>query len=1334
MATAAIPVQLPALRQFDPKGEPSTLAQRWEKWRKSFSYFIEASGIVNDGQKRATLLHMAGEEVQQIFDTLPNSDEATTFQQALTKLNDQFNVKKNVPYERIIFHEAKQESGESVDAFVTRLRKLAQYCEYTNLDDEIRDQVIAKCRSSKFRKRLLQETDLNLEKLLRIGRALEQSASQTKKIEENASSVGEVNTMMKRNHFGNKRNYNKNNGKKVYNKSDDSRDSKKFYNDNPCGRCGMTSHSSKDCRITKGKTCKKCSLIGHFAKCCKTKLDRQKHKVRTTEDNASEEESNSSDEDDCYVFCIKSKDKPLFEIEVQESPITILVDSGSTLNILDSKTFKKIVPAPKLEKCSTKIYPYQGKTSLKVRGTFKANTRTSYGKIAKLKYYVVEGDGGALLGLKSAKILDLIRIGPPNVESINNMDTTPVQMLLSNAEKIITDKTSNSEVLHPKIQEVLDRHNKVFSGMGKLKNFQLKLHIDESITPVQQPVRRLPYHTRQTVSDEIDRLVKNDCIEKVNGPTSWINPIVVVPKANGKIRLCIDMRRANEAIIRERHQIPKLDEILPELNDAKYFCKLDLREGYHQIELDESSRHITSFITHKGCYQSKRLIYGANSAFEQFQKTIEQCIAGCDGTKSISDDILLWGKSIDETATRLDKLLKTLYDNGLRVNSSKCVFAVNELTFSGYRLTDKGIFPDKSKVDAVNQTKRPTNATEVRSFLGLVNYCSQFIHHYADLTEPLRKLTKKNVEFQWNEAQENSFVKLKEELTNSRVMAYYQPYADTKIIVDASPIGLGAILTQKQRNNTFKPIAYASKALNETEQRYSQTERESLAVLWGIQKFHYHLYDRDFTVITDHKPLEKILSSRGNPTPRIQRWVLKLQPYKFKVVYEPGATNASDVLSRSPLEAPGTSDYFTNEAEHYVNTIINDATPIAVTIKEIADDSATDEELAKLRVNIKLKKWNKYPEMKQYYLCRNELVVKDNLVLKGNRLVIPKTLRKRILDSAHEHHLGIVKTKGLIRGKVWWPGIDKEIEEMIRTCMSCQATSSAVVRPTHTQSTEIPPTSWHTLALDIQGPYPTMDYLIVLIDYRSRYPVVIQTKKIDTDHVIKGLDKTFKLFGYPMKLIADNGKQMISQEFKSYLKENGIELHSTTPYSPWANGEVERFNRSLKKANQCAHAAGKDWRKELDKFLLLYRTTPHATTNTPPATVMFGRNIRNKIPVYSKFLSENLKLDETDRRNKRKTKEYADTNRKTVQEHHINVRDSVLARNMMRKDKLSTNWIPKPFTVIKSYEKSALIEDAQGRRYMRKKIHEEQGTFKKIFTKEGGSREESKRRHTQRET
>ena len=1275
----AVAVQLPPVKEFDPKGDPSTVSQRWQKWKKSFIYFLNATGIHNDNQKRATLLHLVGEEVQDIFETL--GEVGTTYEEAIAKLDKHFDIKRNIPYERCVFHETEQEVGESIDSYVTRLRKLTLYCEYeATTEDEIRDQVIAKCKSSKLRKRLLQEPDLTLEKVLRIGKLMEQSDHQTRQIEQQNGAGASADTKMDSFSELNKIKSDKWQHKSKHTSSGRPRHSQHRQ----CGRCGMKNHTSNNCRITKGKKCMKCGILGHFAKYCKT---RSPKKAETHEVKANEIQKESSSDEESFLFKIGDNNRPVYPICVEDSVINMLIDSGSTLNIIDETTYWKLRTMPKLQNSTDKIFTYSGQTPVKLKGTFNATVQ-AFGRETKAKIYVTEGSNGAILGQETAEKLNILRVGPPE-------DSKHLSIKIINQDKHIEQTT------HPKIQQVLDNNTEVFQGMGKLKGYQLQLHIDKTVTPVQQPIRRLPYHTRQKVSEELKRLITNDCIEKVSGPSTWINPIVVVPKPNGKIRLCLDMRRANEAIIRERHQIPKVEEILTELHSAKYFSKIDLKEGYHQIELAEESRHITTFLTHEGCYQSKRLVFGVSSAFEQFQKIIEQTIADCPGTRSISDDILIWASSIDEMAQRLDKLFKTLHGKNLKINPSKCVFATKKLTFAGYSLTDKGTHPDPSKVDAVNNAKTPANATEVRRFLGLVNFCSQFIKNYATLTEPLRQLTRKGEPFVWNEKQQKSFVKLKECLTEASTMSYYQPKAETKVIVDASPVGLGAILKQRQTDGTFKPVAYASHALSSTEQRYSQTEREGLAAFWATQKFHYYLYDREFTIITDHKPLTKLLSSRGNPTPRLQRWLLKMQPYKYTIQYEPGHTNASDVLSRSPLPA---TDQLSNDAEHFVNSLIYDAIPKAVTIEEIQEASRNDELLSKIKEQIETEKWLKEPAYKPYYISRRELWISGDIILKGSKLVIPMNLRERILSTAHQHHLGIVKTKGLLREKVWWPGIDKDVEQMIKLCHACQVTGSGAVNYEPLEVTKIPATNWHTVALDIQGPYPTKDYLIALIDYRSRYPVVVRVKSINTQTVVKALDMIFSMFGYVYKLVADNGKQFMSDEFKQYLQRNGIKLRNVTPYSPWVNGEVERFNRSLKKANQAAYAENKDWREELNKFLLLYRTTPHATTGQCPATVFFGRNIKNNIPEYIPEQSPETELDRKDREMKEKMKDRTDKVRKSI-DSEIKEGDTVLVKNLWKKHKLSPNWLNETFRVIKAYKKSALIENKDKHRFYRNKAH-----------------------------
>ena len=580
----------------------------------------------------------------------------------------------------------------------------------------------------------------------------------------------------------------------------------------------------------------------------------------------------------------RSKRKNEFEVKIQGAPVTVIIDSGATINVMDVKSYNSLSMKPKLEQTNTRIYPYRATEPLKAKGVFYADIEANNRNVLA-RVYVVEGDASCLLSLETSIELDLLRIGPVinNISNINNI----------NEIKLIPDSTQN----------IIDKHSEIFKGAGRLRDYKLRLHIDKSIPPVQQPVRRIPFHTRQKVSAELKRLLKLDIIEPVNGPTTWITPIVTVPKPkNDSLRLCLDMRRPNLSILREKHPIPKLEEVLPNIADAKFFTKIDLKEGYHQILLHEDSRDITTFITHEGLYRFKVLLYGVNSGFEHFQKIIEQVIAGCKGCFNISDDIFIYGNTQGEHDEHLDSLLKVLKEAGLKLNLNKCEFSKSKIIFSGYQLTTDGIAPDQSKVDAVKAAETPKTQKEVRSFLGLVNFCNRFIPGYSTISAPLRKLTKKGQPFVWDASCKEAFEELKLSLMNANTMAYYRPNAETRVIVDASPVGLGAILVQTQENGEERPVAYGSRALTPTEQRFCQTEREALAVLFGCTHFHFFIYDRRFTISTDHKSLLKILSPKSEPSARIQRWLLRLQAYQYDLEHKPGENNPADVLSRSPLK------------------------------------------------------------------------------------------------------------------------------------------------------------------------------------------------------------------------------------------------------------------------------------------------------------------------------------------------------------------------------------------------------------------------------------------------
>ncbi|KAK3731996.1 hypothetical protein QZH41_005497 [Actinostola sp. cb2023] len=650
----------------------------------------------------------------------------------------------------------------------------------------------------------------------------------------------------------------------------------------------------------------------------------------------------------------------------------------------------------------------------------------------------------------------------------------------------------------------------VVSTVNAVKNSEVERIISEH----KAPQRRVPFHVREAVDKKLQELEDLDIIESVIGPTPWVSPLVAVPKSNGEVRVCVDMRRVNEAVIRERHPIPTLEETLQSLNGAAVFSKLDLRWGYHQVELHPESRALTTFSTHNGLKRYKRLIFGLSSAPETYQYVMQSTLQGIVGVRNISDDIIVFGKTQEEHDRSLEQTLQRLQDSGLTLNKEKCVFSVSELVFFGFKVSAAGLSPDQKKIDAVKEARAPTNAAEVRSFLGLVNYCARFIPEFATMSEPLRQLTRKYAEWSWGQVEQDSFDKLKASLTSDCVMAHYDPAAETHLRVDASPVGLGAILLQCQ-DGVSRPVAYASRTLTDVERRYSQTEKEALAVVWGCEKFHLYLYGTEFTLFTDHKPLEVIYSPRAKPPARIERWVLRLQPYRFKICHMEGES------------------------------------------------------------------------------------------------------------------------------------------------------------------------------------------LLVCVDACSRCPEVEILRSTTSEVIVSHLRKIFAVHGLPEQVTSDNGSNLVSATMEQYLEANGIKHRKVTPYWPQANAQVERFNRTVEKAIRTAHVEGKNWRMELYIFLLNYRATPHATTGVSPAKILFGREIRTKVPqLPSKETSEVLRAAlQFDKERKQHMKEYADKKRgltpSTIQEG-----DQVLLK-LERDNKLTPAFDPDPYTVIERKGASVVLQREEGYTLMR---------------------------------
>lgn len=1297
-------MDLTPVQRFDPKGEPTSVSTRWSRWKRSFELYVAARGDTPDAQKRALLLHCAGLEVQDIFDTLP--DTTDTYNSAVAALDKYFKPQQNYTFERHLFRQISQQKDETTSQFVTRLRRQAANCNFGDTEEEnIADQVVDKCVDLKLKAKYLERGTLKLQIILDMARSHEAAIQQVRSMAlghddtHSSSTIGAVSKVKSSPGAVSKDkralNYS-------FSRGNPGRQQMKYENkdkniQNHCFRCGRSGHYSKDVNCpARGKVCSKCSKPNHFAAVCKSGMS--KRNVRSTGHAKSLNFVTQTDEDvqwndnDDYVFSLpkenneyvlsvpfSGKNADFIDIFVGNVCIPVMVDSGASVNIVDKETWndlkKRHIKCISNERNTTdrKLYPYGSREPLKVMGTFttKVSLGGNQGKCIDAEFVVIDGKGISLLGKESSQKLGILQIGLPPV------------FVGSVCEK--PEKKDCYKVLH--------------QGLGKLKGQKIKLHLKDNVKPVVQSVRKVPFSLRPKVEEKITELLALDIIERAEGPTSFVSPIVVVPKPNGKdIRLCVDMRQANEAVERERFPIPTVEEVLLEINGSKVFSKLDLNMGYHQLELEESSRSITTFTTHLGLFRYKRLMFGITSAPEIYQNTIQNILHDCQGARNISDDIIVYADTVEEHDKRLEKVLETLKENGLTLNKEKCSYRMTELQFMGFLLSERGIGPTSAKVDAVKKAEAPKSASEVRSFLGLVNFNARFINDLATKSEPLRRLTRKGTPFKWGKEQEKAFSILKEELANTDTLAYFDTKAETRIIADASPVGLGAILLQKQKGEN-RVVYYASRSLSDVERRYSQTEKEALALIWACERFHQYIYGIDFILETDHKPLEFIYSKRSKPSARIERWMLRLQNYHFTIEYKPGSQNLADSLSRLMKQSDKVT--YRTVADDYIYHIVKNAVPSALTLHEIESASSNDDELIKLKQCIMYDQWEECTNS-TYKTLRYELSSVGNIILRGSRIIVPKTMRTRVIELAHEGHQGIVKTKERLRTKVWWPGIDKDAEKEIRSCHACQlvsqpAFSNPIVR------TKFPDGPWQDLAIDLLGPLPTGESILVIVDYYSRYFETAILRSTQTKFIVRALEETFSRHGLPVSIKADNGPQFISEEFELYLKTNNIELRHTTPLWPQANGEVERQNRTLKKAMMIAQSEGKDWKQELNTFLLAYRSTPHHTTGVSPAELLFKRKIRTKLPELNTTNNLDEEIRDRDRLRKEKGKQYADATRH-AKESEIKVGDEVLLKQKQT-NKLTTPFESEPYKVVEKVDSSVTIQSPTGVKYKRNVAH-----------------------------
>ena len=495
----------------------------------------------------------------------------------------------------------------------------------------------------------------------------------------------------------------------------------------------------------------------------------------------------------------------------------------------------------------------------------------------------------------------------------------------------------------------------------------------------------------------------------------------------------------------------------------------------------------------------------------------------------------------------------------------------------------------------------------------MINYYGKFIPNLSSINHPLNNLLRAGQKWKWTKQCEKAFQEAKEKLSTAEVLAHYDPRVPIRLAGDASSYGIGAVLSHVFADGTERPVAYASRTLLPNEQNYAQVEKEALSLIFGVQKFHQYIYGREFTLVTDHRPLTTIFGpKKGVPSlaaARLQRWALLLSAYRYNIEFKPTLAHANaDGLSRLPLKHQVATGNPPDPAVFNVQQL----NVLPVTARQLAAATCTDPVLGRV-LRYTRAGWPPEvgEELKPFSNRRKELSVEEGCILWGIRVVVPSKLRKQVLSELHQGHTGVVRMKSLARSHIWWPGLDQEVEEMVKACTACQEVkNSPTVAPLHPWIW--PDTPWARIHVDFAGPYRGKTYLII-VDAHSKWPEVIEMKSTTTASLIVELRRVFSVFGLPQQVVSDNGPQFISAEFERFMKENGVKHVRSAPYHPSTNGLAERFVQSFKQALKTGERRGVPSQQCLAEFLLAYRVTPHSTTNESPSKLLMGRQLRTRL-------------------------------------------------------------------------------------------------------------------------